>query len=98
MDLCLMIFVAHHLNPLDLQAALREASRVLRKNGRLFLVDPIWNSKNLIGRLLWWLDQGHYKRTGKDLTESVNKIMFIINRKPIRVLHDYQMFWCRAKD
>lgn len=94
-DLCLMIFVAHHLSPADLQAALREITRVLRQNGRLFLADPVWNPGNWRGRCLWALDQGAHKKSALELSGLIGGIMEIVEERQIRILHDYKFFWCR---
>jgi len=96
-DLCLMIFIAHHLSPADLQAALREITRVLRQNGRLFLADPVWNPANWRGRCLWALDQGAYKKTAAELSGLIGGIMEIVEERSMRILHDYKFFWCRRR-
>jgi ubiquinone/menaquinone biosynthesis C-methylase UbiE len=96
-DFCLMIFVAHHLSPADLQAALREIARVLRQNGRLFLADPVWNPANWRGRCLWSLDQGSYKKSAEELSGLIGGIMEIVDERQIKILHDYKFFWCRPR-
>jgi len=71
MDVVQMIFVAHHLTDPQLDAALEESRRVLKPDGHLVLMDPLWVPRRLRGRLLWALDRGSYPRTDDALRAHI---------------------------
>ena len=96
-DLCMMIFVTHHLSTAELEASLKEIARVLTKGGRLFLADAVWNPSNLGGRFLWLLDQGSFKKTASVLRSQIGGAMDIVNHRTFRIIHDYEIFWCRRR-
>ncbi|NCY20354.1 class I SAM-dependent methyltransferase [bacterium] len=96
-DLCMMIFVTHHLSTAELEASLKEIARVLKKGGRLFLADAVWNPSNLGGRFLWLLDQGSFKKTASVLRSQIGGAMDIVNHRTFRIIHDYEIFWCRRR-
>ena len=93
-DLCLIVFVAHHLDPGDFYSALREIARILKEKGRLLLMDPLWEPGNLPGRILWSLDQGSFPRGSRKLGELLGTEWKIRRRRRFRILHDYELFWC----
>ena len=96
-DLCMMIFVAHHLSTAELEALLKEIARVLTKGDRLFLADALRNPSNLGGRFLWLLDQGSFKKTASVLRSQIGGVIDIVNHRLFRIIHDYEIFWCRRR-
>jgi len=96
-DMCLMIFVAHHLTDDDLQKALREVGRVLVPGGLLMLCDPLWVPGNFPGRLLWSVDRGSHPRTQESLGASVEKYLEVIKTRSWRIHHEYGLIWAKKR-
>lgn len=95
MDLCLMIFVSHHLDAKTLNVALAEAARVLRPDGRFFFADAIWNPQNIRGRLLWFLDRGGFPKPLEELARLLGRSMVVTRECRFRIYHDYVIWECR---
>jgi ubiquinone/menaquinone biosynthesis C-methylase UbiE len=93
-DLCILSCVSHHLEASELECALNEISRVLRKGGLLLFYDAIWNPKNIKGRLLWYLDRGSFPRPENELEELLGKKFFIHEKRSFKILHEYIILWC----
>ena len=67
------IFVSHHLTDYHLEQMLAESRRVLKPKGVFILLDPVWDPKNLMGRLLWRYDVGSHPRTAQHLHSVIAK-------------------------
>jgi len=96
-DLCLLIFVAHHLDSAALGSTLIEVSRILKPSGLLFVADPLWEPNNLLGRFLWRLDRGSFPRNSQSLSELLQAQMRLHHKRRIRLFHNYEFFWCGPK-
>jgi SAM-dependent methyltransferase len=70
-DAVLCTLVAHHLRPAELDCALTESERILRRGGVLLLVDALWSSRRWIGRVLWACDRGSYPKTEVEIRNAL---------------------------
>lgn len=63
------INILHHMPEHDALATLHEMKRVLKKMGRVLVVENIFpvNRFNILGRAIFALDRGRYTRTGEEL-------------------------------
>jgi ubiquinone/menaquinone biosynthesis C-methylase UbiE len=63
-DEALVFGLLHHLNDEDAEAVIRGLSRVLKPGGRILVIEdiPTESKLNLIGRLLHWVENGHFIR------------------------------------
>lgn len=63
-DEALVFGLLHHLSDDDAEAVIRGLSRVLKPSGRVLVIEdiPTESKLNLIGRLLHWVENGHFIR------------------------------------
>lgn len=74
-DLILAIDVFHHLSEIEGDFALREFRRVLKRSGKIIIMDilPSESQSNLLAKLLIKLDKGYYAREMNEFAEMVSK-------------------------
>ena len=88
-DAAVCMFVAHHLSDADLEQVIRESARVLKENGKFFLVEPLWRPSRMIGRLLWRYDRGSFPRSANDLRAALSARFALTRWECFAVLHQY---------
>ncbi len=91
-DVVMCIFVSHHLPEAALDHMLAESHRVLKNTGIFILMDPIWNPKRFVGRLLWRYDVGSYPRTPQALRSIFSKYYQTTHDEFFSIYHSY--FFC----
>lgn len=74
-DFILVVGVIHHLNNTVASALLKQAQRVLRKNGTVLIIEaiPPIDSFNMFGRFIRSLDKGHFIRPATDYKSLFKK-------------------------
>ena len=88
-DVILCTMLTHHLSDVSLVNLFAESARVLKPNGRLILLDAVWNSARLIGQVLWRYDRGSYPRTAETLRAFFLAYFGISYEETITILHEY---------
>ena len=96
-DLVWCAFVPHHLDDLALRHVLDEAARVLRPDGRLVLVDPLFVADRWPGRLLWRYDRGRHPRTLAAHRAALAPRFELLHERRFTVLHAYALFVARPR-
>jgi SAM-dependent methyltransferase len=91
-DILLCTCVAHHLDNNNLRYLIIESSRVLRRKGRLILLDPVWIPSRLPGVLLWRYDRGSYPRTESDLENCISENFVITYSERMAIFHGYTLY------
>jgi ubiquinone/menaquinone biosynthesis C-methylase UbiE len=90
-DIALVIFVAHHLTDETFQQVLTELDRVVKYAGQLIIVDPLWDTRCWLSRLMWALDRGTYPRTAETLTSLLGGHFVIEHIQYLTIYHRYQL-------
>jgi ubiquinone/menaquinone biosynthesis C-methylase UbiE len=90
-DVLLYIFIIHHLDNENLVQLISESERVLKPNGHLMILDPIWVPNRPAGVLLWKYDRGSYPRTKYDLEMLVAPKFNVLHRENIKIFHEYSI-------
>jgi ubiquinone/menaquinone biosynthesis C-methylase UbiE len=62
-DLAMFIGVLHHMDDDLISQCLREIKRVLKKNGKIIIAEPVYTKENWISTFLLNLDRGKHIRT-----------------------------------
>jgi SAM-dependent methyltransferase len=88
-DVVLLVFVAHHVPDKTLAQIIKESMRVLKKSGKFILMDPVWNPRRLLSRVLWRIDRGRYPRRAETLYEAVSRNFRIYHWQHFSVYHEY---------
>jgi ubiquinone/menaquinone biosynthesis C-methylase UbiE len=88
-DLVVCKAVTHHLTESQLEQSLDESCRVLKQRGRFLLLDAIWNTTRIAGRVLWSLDRGSYPRTEEDLRSRMASKFEIEHWEKFAIYHEY---------
>jgi ubiquinone/menaquinone biosynthesis C-methylase UbiE len=88
-DLIVWVFIAHHLSDEMLKAALDETGRVLKDDGHILFLDPVFSSRRWPGRLLWKLDRGSYPRTEENLRSVFNSCFHMEEWHQFAIYHRY---------
>jgi ubiquinone/menaquinone biosynthesis C-methylase UbiE len=70
-DWVVLMSVLHHLDGRQLPALLREVRRALKPGGRLLVLEPVWDPRRPIGRLLWAYDRGAHPRTEAAIVDQL---------------------------
>lgn len=77
--------VIHHMNDIDAQAILLEASRVLRTSGMLILIESVpASATNILGNLMRSMDRGRYFRNEEENYSLVSRVFAIFEREKYR--------------
>jgi ubiquinone/menaquinone biosynthesis C-methylase UbiE len=88
-DAAFVAAVAHHFDDEQIMRALAEARRILRPDGKLFLLDPVLAPGRRVGRFLWRLDRGAHPRTRGELLDMIS-VDFVVRRQHVfTVVHEY---------
>lgn len=88
-DAVLCTLVTHHLIDAELDLMLAESARVLKRDGRLILLDAVWAASRLAGRLLWKYDRGSHPRTEERLRQAIGAHFEMMEWEQFAVLHRY---------
>jgi ubiquinone/menaquinone biosynthesis C-methylase UbiE len=88
-DVVMCIAVVHHLSDTMFDQVLEEALRVLKRGGRLILLDPVLNRERLAGRILWRLDRGSYPRTSEELRKKLEARFEVAHWEKFTIYHEY---------
>jgi SAM-dependent methyltransferase len=94
----LLVFVAHHLDDAALDSLLLACRDVLRPEGRLVLVDPLWTASGLASRLLWRIDRGAYPRTAEAVRAHLDRAFTVDFAERFSVWHTYGLWACRKAE
>ena len=81
--------VAHHLTDTMLASVLSESARVLRPGGRMFFLDPVFDRRRALGRMIWRLDRGSYPRTADTLHKVFSQHFHVAHWEQFAVYHEY---------
>ncbi len=73
-DYVVCVNILHHMPEQDALATLHEMKRVLKKDGRVLVVENIYPVKrsNFLGRAIFALDRGHHTRTSEELSRLLS--------------------------
>jgi ubiquinone/menaquinone biosynthesis C-methylase UbiE len=85
--ICISFF--HHLTDAQLPQTFAECTRLLKPNGRLVILEPVWDSRHWLGRLLWAYDRGSYPRTIELLESTLAKYGTMTSREVYGDWHTY---------
>ncbi len=88
-DLILCVNVAHHLADHILAGLFHESIRVLKDTGRFIFVDPVWDPKRRIGKLIWRYDRGDYPRTPEILRSFIMDEISVEYWETTSIYHRY---------
>jgi SAM-dependent methyltransferase len=79
-DLAMVVGLIHHLDDSTAVKVLHEIRRVLRANGQVLLIEPIWptSQKNWAGRILRQLDRGGFVRSFDEWAVLCSSIMTVV--------------------
>jgi ubiquinone/menaquinone biosynthesis C-methylase UbiE len=88
-DVLLCKFLVHHLNDEAAARLMDEAHRVLRSDGHLIVIDPVWNPSRRVARLLWKYDRGAFPRPADAIAQIVSRRFALREREQVYVWHEY---------
>ncbi|MEP7288190.1 MAG: class I SAM-dependent methyltransferase [Chloroflexota bacterium] len=88
-DSVLCIAVCHHLSNEQLPRFLTECRRLLKPGGKLVLLDPVWNPRQLTGRLLWAYDRGDFPRSPETLLTILARQGRVVTQDIYAIWHTY---------
>jgi ubiquinone/menaquinone biosynthesis C-methylase UbiE len=97
LDAIVFMFVAHHLDDELHHAFLREAARVLKPEGFLVFIDPLWAPSRWPGRLLWRFDRGSRPRTADQLRAFISGDFDIVHWERFAAWHAYVLAVARPR-
>ena len=90
-DVVICKAVTHHLPDDVLPALFADIARILKRDGRLLLVDALWAPRRWRGRLLWRYDRGSHPRTAAALRDELGRNFEILDWQRFAVHHDYAL-------
>lgn len=93
-DVVVCVAVAHHIADERFSLLLCESVRVLRENGYLIFLEPVWSPNHWVGRWLWKYDQGAYPRVPETLRRIISTNYQIRRWKQYAIYHEYVL--CKA--
>ncbi|MDX2140397.1 MAG: methyltransferase domain-containing protein [Chloroflexota bacterium] len=96
-DIALVIFVVHHLTDDTFCQVLAELDRVVTDAGRIIIVDPLWDTRRWLSRMMWALDRGAYPRTSETLTRLLSDHFTVEHKGYLTIYHRYQLTVLRKK-
>ncbi len=88
-DVITCMFVLHHLTDCQVSHVVDECRRVLKPDGYVIIVEPVWNHNRLPGRFLWWMDRGSFPRLPETLRASVEGAFRLVRWDSFSVFHEY---------
>jgi ubiquinone/menaquinone biosynthesis C-methylase UbiE len=88
-DRIMCIAVCHHLTDPQLSQLFSECMRLLKPDGRMILLDPVWNPDLYSGRLLWTYDRGSFPRTVQVLEDVLSHYGQILQQEIYTIWHTY---------
>ena len=94
-DVIALSNVTHHLTDTQIECVVKEAARVLRPDGVLFVCDAVWAPTRRVGRWLWRHDRGSHPRTAEQIEAVLRRKFNIVQTGQFVVLHAYAAFLCR---
>ena len=89
LNIVICTFVAHHITDELLHQFVQEAMRVLKGDGHFVFLDPLWEPRRPIARLLWKYDRGSFPRASKALRNVLSQHGTIVHAERFAVLHEY---------
>jgi len=96
-DIALVIFVVHHLTDETFFQVLTELDRVVTDTGKIIIVDPLWDTRRRLSRMMWALDRGAYPRTAETLTNLLATKFSVEHIQYLTIYHLYQLTVLRKK-
>jgi ubiquinone/menaquinone biosynthesis C-methylase UbiE len=96
-DAVVCTLVTHHLTDAQLDRMLGEATRVLRSDGRLVLMDAVWAPRRWAGRLLWRYDRGSFPRREDVIRGAIASHFDVAAWERLAVWHRYVLAVGRPK-
>lgn len=91
-DAIVCVAVAHHLTDQQLNWALDEIERLLKDDGVLLFLDPIWLPRRLLSRLLWRFDRGSDPRAPELLLNLLTQRFSTTHCERFRIYHEYLLY------
>jgi len=93
----LFTFVAHHIDGCVLPSVLGEAARILKADGHLVFVEPLWKPRRLASRLLWRYDRGSFPRTALVLQQMIGERFVPKHWEQFAIFHEYALCIARPR-
>src|SRR5688572_29747156 len=91
-DLAMYIGVLHHMDEETARACMKETSRVLRKNGRVLVAEPIFTKEKWLSSLLLTMDRGRFIRDENGYRALFGELKVIRQRHFSFSLHRFCSF------
>jgi SAM-dependent methyltransferase len=88
-DVVICKAVSHHIDERAIGLLFAECARVLRPDGRLVFLDPLWSRRRVPGRILWAVDRGSHPRSSDHLLGLIRESFEVLAVDRFSVLHDY---------
>ena len=88
-DVLLCKFVVHHLDDDAVARLMDEAHRVLRPDGHVIVIDPVWNPSRRVARVMWKYDRGAFPRPADAIAQIVSRRFALRQRERFCVWHEY---------
>lgn len=88
-DVVICTAVLHHIPDALIHQLFSEMMRILKPQGQLVIMDPVWAPERYVGRLLWFYDRGSYPRTIDCLQAYLAQYATIHHWEVFAVLHRY---------
>lgn len=94
MDYVLLFGIIHHLNDLEINTLLTLCKKVMKKNGKLIIIEPVLLDKqNIIAKLLIKLDRGSNVKSKKSYLKIFkNKFLKVYSKITIQNFIPYTWF------
>lgn len=96
-DIAITVALTHHLSPDQLAMMVREALRVTRKDGTVYILDAILPVSPIRPFKTWWfqMDRGNWPRTLKEMQLLIGQNAHIATHEVATgPLHDVALFQC----
>lgn len=89
MDVVICTAVIHHLPDEVLLHFIEESLRILKSTGYFVILDPVWASKRVAGRILWKYDRGSFPRTAQTLHDALSRYGKEVHWEEFAIFHRY---------